>query len=250
MGGHFTSAVQAGHLVFGPTFVPGNAVHGGKLVYFEDWITGSGEPGHKSTFTADQSDWFRTTSSSGSGKAALDIEDGQPNGVIKFTTGDTATDLENHQMNGTSFMSGVGGELHFEMRCKFTNATQDAFFGLSLNTVDAHGTPTDDMIGFALSGDADLERISTKNNTVSAFSDTGFNIVADTWYVFSFTINRNTTATWYVDGIQVDEELTAANVPDDAAMSPVLALESNGANESMFVDYILIVCDRPKGNLP
>lgn len=144
------------------------------------------------------------------------------------------------QLNGDPITA--NGNVYFETRVKFTNTTQDAFIGLAVTAAtDPHASRPAGFVAFTLTADSDIEYATGNASTATASADTGADITAATWVTLSFLLTPN-NATFYVNG-QVKAS-TTLTLPTGLALSPVFTIESNGAAETLDVDYYLVIAER------
>lgn len=209
------------------------------VVFWDDFVTGCTEDGHKFSTTADKGDWLVSVDAGGTNPIIIDDGDG---GVLQTVSDGDSGDRTNCQLNGESFYIQSGRRCEFRCRCKFTNVTQDALIGLSVATTDAHATASSDYIAFTLSGDADIQYSVVTGSSGHDHTDTGADIVAATWVLLSFEYDGNGRVNFYVDGNK--KASTTSNIPEGKYLSPIFVLESNGATETMDIDYILVINQR------
>tara|TARA_R100001594_G_scaffold39276_2_gene70753 strand:- start:11 stop:703 length:693 start_codon:yes stop_codon:yes gene_type:complete len=221
-----------------PVSAPGETLNM-SVVYFDDFLTGCTEDGHKFSTTADKGDWLVSVDAGGTNPIVTDNGDG---GVLQIVTDGDDGDRTNCQLNGESFYLQSGRRCSFRTRCKFTNTTQDALIGLSVNSTDAHATAPSDYIAFTLNADADIDYSVATGSSGHNHTDTGADIAAATWVELAFEYDGNGRVTFYVDGNK--KASTTSNVPEGAYLSPIFTIESNGATETVDIDYILVVNER------
>ena len=239
-----------------PTFKPGSAVSM-PVVYFEDFIGGytavdlalanESDPTGLISPVADRGVWFVSHDALVADTQLFAPQDDADGGWIKATTDATSGERISMQINGEPFLLGLGRTLYYEARLKFTNTTQDAFFGLAVNTTDPHASAPSDYVAFGLTGDADIEvGVALASSDGGAFSgtDSTIDLVANTWTTFAFMYDGVDTVRFYVDGAEAGAKST--NVPIGKFMSPVFCVESNGAAEAMFIDYVLVANERAR----
>lgn len=227
-----------------PTFIPGKALSM-PVVYFNDFLTGVTEDGETFSTTADKGEFLVSADTLDAATQNPFVQDDQDGGVVKTTTDATSGERISSQLNGENFYMTRGRQLYFEARLKFTNTTQDAVFGISVNTTDPHASAPSDYVLFGLTGDADIQYgVATGSSDSGAYSgtDSTADLVADTWTTFAFWYDGTDSVRFYVDGSEVG--LKSTNLPLDKYMSPVLCVESNGAAEALFIDYILVANER------
>lgn len=249
--------------LFAPVRGPGNAVQsqaGMPIVWFDDFIgaymavdlalaSESDPTGHFSE-TADRGIYlisFDTLVAATQLPAPQDTADG---GWVKCTTDATSGERITFQLNGTMFPMVLGRRLLFETRLKVSATTADAFFGLGVaNATDPHASRPAGFVAFTLTGDADLEVATGNASTATASTDTGTDIVADTFMVLTIEWDGQKNVKFMKDGVVVYTVSVSASglgstLPTDLTMAPILCIESNGAAEALTVDYLLVVCDR------
>lgn len=227
-----------------PMFIPGRALSI-PIAYFNDFITGVTEDGETFSTTADKGEFLVSADTLDAATQNPAIQDDQDGGVIKTTTDATSGERIAFQLNGENFFLTRGRSLYFEARMKFTNTTQDAVFGLSVNTTDPHASAPSDYVLMGLTGDADIQYgTATGSSDSGAFSgtDSTTDLVANTWTVFAFMFDGVDAIRFYVDGVEVGVKTT--NIPYDKYLSPVFCVESNGAAEALFLDYVLVANER------
>ncbi len=227
----------------GPVLGP-NRTLSRPVVFFDDFLTGCSEDGHKFSATADKGDWLISQEdANGTEPNVVDDYDG---GAISMASHTSAGDIMQIQLNGRSFYCESGRRMLFMTKVKLTNTTQDAFIGLASDAhalnAGAYTTAPSDYIAFTLSGDADIEYGTAKSSSGHSLTDTGSDITAATWVDLAFEYDGMGKVYFYVNGSQV--ATTTTNVPEGKYLSPVFCVESNGAEETMAIDYVLVSNDR------
>jgi hypothetical protein len=227
-----------GNPFLGPITAPGEPLIL-PVVYFDDFLTGVTEDGHKFSTTADKGDWLVSADAGGANPTVQDDADG---GTIKFNCDGDAGDRMCVQLNGEPFYLQNKRRCRFKTRVKITNTTGDAFIGLSVNTTDPIASAPSDFIVFSLTADSDLEIQVDTGSAGTSPTDSGTDIEAATWMDLTFDYHGNGAVTFYKDGAKIGK--LATNVPVDKYVSPVLCVESNGAEEFIEVDYVMVANDR------
>lgn len=223
------------------------------VVYFEDFIggytavdlalTNESDPTGMFSPVADRGTWLVSYDTLVADTQLFAPADAADGGWVVATTDATSSERISAQINGEAFKCANNRRLHFEIRCKFTNATQDAFLGLAVaGATDPHASRPAGFIAFTLTADADLEYATGDASTATASADTGADIVAATWMNLQFEWDGKNTVHFYKDGVRVAS--TTVTIPRGLPLSPVICVESNGAAEALTVDYILVACDR------
>ena len=222
----------------GPILAPGEPLVL-PVVFFDDFLTGVTQSGHKFDTTADQADWLVSADAGGANPAVQDDADG---GVVKFNCDGDAGDRMQVQLNGESFYLQNNRRCWFRTRVRFTNTTGDAMIGLSVASTDPIASAPSDFIAFKLSGDSDLEIQVDTGSAGTSVTDSGKDITANTWHDLAFDYHGNGAVTFYFDGNKAGK--LAADVPVDKYLSPMFCVESNGAEETLEIDYVLVVNQR------
>jgi len=236
------------------TFAGGLLLGGSTSVvsFMDDFTVGSLAAGCKFWTTADAGDWL-STSIDGDSDAGevINVADDAVGGILTITTNDAAADAEQLQLNGESFKCVTGKQLYFETRFAMGDVdTTDLFIGLAItdNTVLAGCT---DRIGFQVLHDGNIKALVEKDNT-ETLTDTTVDIADGTLATFGTT---SVKCAFLYDG-DTDEvrvfindvykiTLAAANIPDDEALTPTIAvLVPGAAAETVWVDYIKIEMER------
>lgn len=167
------------------------------------------------------------------------------NGIVKCTTDATSGERISFQKTGAGFIMSVGKPMFFKARMKFTNTTQDAFWGLAVTgATDPHASRPAGFVAFTLTAAAGIEFATgdAGSATASAALTTATSIVADTYFVSGFYWDGVDSVDFYIDGSR--KATTTLTLPTTLVLSPVFCVESNGAAEAMFVDYVLVSTPR------
>ena len=234
--------------VFGPTYLPGAGTLA-PVVFWEDFLVGytgvdaalanESDPTGIFSATADRGEWLYTADAGGTDPVVQDDADG--GWVLMKSDGDSG-DQCTIQLNGESFFLTKGRRLYYQARLKVDVVTQDALWGLSVNTTDPLGTTPSDYVAFELDGDADLEFVADTGSAGTAQTDTGSNVAADTFAVYTFEWDGKDQIRAYVDGVKV--HTTKTTIPTDKYLSPFFTCQSAGAELTMTIDYVLVVNER------
>ena len=163
-------------------------------------------------------------------------------GVLVMTTDTTDDDdlqLHSHD-EWLSFDSGK--DLSFEIRAKCDNTNVSLFYGLCEIPIvggDANATIlAESCVGFHLDEDATLYFVTGNDSSVTD-TDTGIDVVADTYNTMTFTYSAN-DKTWraYVDGVlKVTDSAVATNPASE--MGIVISMRNgDGSANITSVDYV------------
>ena len=224
------------------------------VIYFDDFVTGGFEAASANTFSAaaDTADWLVTRVGASDGTIAM--VDGGTNGAVAVTTGSTDDDSMDAQINGEAFKIASGKSLVWEMRFKIEDVTlTDWFVGMAAtDTTIIDATPA--YIGLGNTDNAASVRAVNGKNVSAAvagssapsngtLTDTGSDLVADTYVVVRFEVEGTSKVRFYVDGSLKATHTT--NLPDDVGLTPTFAIQAaSGAAEKITIDYILAMQDR------
>lgn len=173
------------------------------------------------------------------------IKAGGDGGHVEMSTDATSGERIGFQLYGLSFAVASKRRLYFETKLKTTNVTADMFVGLAYTSTDPHADAPQDYIAFGLTGDADIEiGCGLADSDAGAFSgtDSTVDIVADAFTTLAFEYDGATTVAFYVDGALAGT-IADATVPVGTVLSPIFCIESNGAAETLTVDYVAIEVD-------
>lgn len=239
MGAGYLSAALRGEIgmIGGPLQTP--------VVFFDDFIEGGATTetnwGHFSD-TANVGDWLVSKDTLVAATQMFTVQDAADGGWVKATTDATSGERISAQVNGEAFTMSLRRQMYFETRVKFTNVTQDAFMGLAISATDPHASRPAGFVAFTLTGDADIEYATGNASTATASADSSADLVANTFVVLSFHWDGISAVTFYVDGVK--KAVSTATLPTGLALSPIMCVESNGAAEAMFIDYVLAINER------
>ena len=226
--------------------------------FFEDFITGSAEDGHKFSETANKADWLKSSTDGSTGGADVcQVADDGPGGILQLTCNAADADNENLQINGEAFKLAAGKPLWFETKVALLDVSAcDFFIGLAIADVDVLGGVTD-RVGFEQLHDGNIDAVAEQNGT-QTLTDTTSDI-ADCAAIASFgTLAKKLgfywdgvkTVTFYVDGVAmttITDNGTTIVIPDDEALTPTIQIKTHtsaGAVQTAFVDYVSIVAER------
>lgn len=165
-------------------------------------------------------------------------------GVIKMTTDATSGERISMQLTSTPINFKTGRRALFHARLKFTNTTQDAFFGLAVTAAtDPHASRPAGFVAFTLTASSTLQFASGNASTATASASLAGTITADTYFNAAIYWDGKDTALFFKDGVMIGS--TTTTLPTGLGLSPVMCVESNGAAEAMFIDYVICAVDRP-----
>lgn len=169
--------------------------------------------------------------------------------LVEATTGDQCV----LAANGRSFQIDEGYPLYFEARIMNVDVSAVSWWIGLTGAPDT--TPSAGLIG----GGIGFENVSTAINTVCDDASATEKVVATSitaadgaWYRVAFYYDGVDTVTFYIatnngEFVQVDQRKisTAADlVPDDVTLTPTIeaiaATSADGADDKVYVDYILV----------
>lgn len=183
--------------------------------------------------------WISTETEGGTGDAAITVTDAA-GGVLSIVNDDLDNDSVELQWNCELFKLAADKPCWFEIRLKVSEATQSDFFvGLAKTNTTVIDSPAD-AIGFKTDdGDANIDFLTDKNGTPTA-TDTGSDLVADTWVKLGFFFDGDGSTLAYVDGVLKATHTT--NICDDEEMTVTIAWQNGSAGaKTMSVDYVKVV---------
>lgn len=234
--------------IFGPTFVPGKVGDHYPVVYWDDFVTAytvvdaelnlESDPAAKFCTLADRGEWLASTAGAVGGYPTMADEVG---GVVTMTTGGTALNRIGCQLNGEMFSLANGRELYFEARVNLSTSA-DFYMGVSVADTDISATMVDGVL-FAIEGTSGLLTQVSKDSGGS-LTATGSTLEDDAYSVIAFKCRADKKVEFYLNGVKAALVDQPANFPDDELLSPAFHIESNGAAETLKIDYILCVGDR------
>jgi len=224
--------------------------------YFEDFLTGSDEPGHKVSETADLADYLLTLIDGAvDGGDACNVADDAPGGWLKIVTNDASADSMELQLNGESFKLAVGKKLWFAARFAIKDVSESNFFiGLAIadTTVMAGAT---DRVGFEMNNDDNLDALVEQDSTEST-SDTTVDLadcaaeanLAATAVDVSFYWDGVSAVLFSVNGVLKTTKTdngTTILIPDDEALTPTICINaSSAAAQTCWIDYVEVIAER------
>ncbi len=250
---------KAACLMQGP--IGGNGVFSSNLATisrFDDHFNfGSTEDGQKFSETADKGDWLKTSTDGGNdGGDICNVADDGPGGILVLTCNDANADLEELQLNGSSFKCAVGTTCYFEMSIAVLDVDKcDWFVGLAaVDTSVMAGV--NDRIGFECLHDGNIDCL-VEEGTTENLEDTLVNIAdASSIAVFSskkvrlaFLWDGVDSVFFFVDGvlkITMTDNGTTILIPDGVVLTPTIAVKTHtgaGAVQTMWIDYIDVQID-------
>lgn len=239
-------------LVFPNVTSPGQALKP-PAVYFDHFVAasfGSGE--QKFSSTADSGDWLATQV----GTNTLVVRDDAQNGVIRITTGGTASDGMACQLNGESFKLQAGKDIVFEGYFQLGDADQSIFlFGLGItDTIPSTGwtdyvcfhtgSSTDLSSGVLYcgtgkdaSGGSGVGQETSGVTHTSTNTSIGYTLADSTWVYLRAEINGTSSVKFYVNGDLAATHTT--NLPDNEVLTLTLECKTgNSAAETFDCDYL------------
>ncbi len=203
------------------------------IVYFNDFLVAQ-------DYAA--ADWVITTTEAGAGDATEALAADELNGALLITNDDADNDLDALQATEEVWKLQSGKQLWFETRLKISDATQsDLFVGLAIT--DSTVLDTSDRVGFQKDdGDANIDVLTEKNGTETN-TDSGQDIVADTYVQLGFHWDGVSKVKFFVNRALVASHTT--NVPDDENLCLTLHVQNGeAAAKSCTVDYFYVAMER------
>ncbi len=215
------------------------------VVYFDDFLSGQLEPGHKFSSTTNLGDWLETSDVT----PTIVIADNEPGGLVVVTTGSNGNDFASCQLNGEAFKVRADKDLYFQCRVKFDDANDTRWF-VGLATTDITGTTIGpildgvvESIGFRQNTDTGTDIYAlTENTSTETTDDTGVDVADDKYLVLAFLVTSNTKVEFFVNGKLVVTHTT--NIPSGDAVTPTFEVHSPTASSTIEFDYILCVQER------
>jgi len=230
------------------------------IVFFDDFLDGRSYTTNAGAITdgqgkfselADMGDWLVTPVGTGEDIKTQDDATGDlaRGGVVRISTGTSANDAVNCQMNGEMFKPVLNKPFEFAIRMAVGSSATDAattvdwFAGLATTATDVL-VGVDERIGFGSAGtngiDSGLADIHSilENGGSETTTDTGSDSVQDTFKTLSLR-GMQTSATegyvkYYVDGEFAHKQTT--NFPVDDAMTLSLAVIQNSGSVAYYMD--------------
>lgn len=183
-------------------------------------------------------DWTITTTEDGAGSATEALSNAA-NGVLLITNDAADNDSDEFQLTAESFKLASGKPLWIEGRFKVSDATQSDFlFGLCITDTALIDGLTDGVYFLKDDGDANIDFHVEKNSTDTS-SDTGVDLVDDTWIQLGFYFDGAGNVTPYVDGVAGTTVTT--NIPDDEELTVSFGIQNGEAvAKTLSVDYIRV----------
>lgn len=183
--------------------------------------------------------WTATKVEAGAGSAAIAVDDAA-GGVLKITNDAADNDSVELQWNSEGFKLATGKPLWFEARVKASDATQsDMIVGLCITDTTLVAGMTDGVYFRKDDGDANIDFCTEKNSTETN-TDTGSDLVADTFVKLGFFFDGDATVYAYVDGVLAATHTT--NIVDDEELAPSFAIQNGEAVAKIgYIDYLKIV---------
>jgi len=219
------------------------------IVFFDDFLVAGFKVDAALALESDPSSKFSTIANSGEWLVTFDvaptivIADNEPGGLLVITTGSNSNDFVSCQMNGEVWKVAAQKDIYFECRVKFDDANDTQWF-IGLATTDVAGTTVGpildgvtESIGFIQDGDADVDiDFVCEDNSTPTQTDTGINVVNDTYLILAFHVKSNDSVEFFVNGTSVGSSTT--NIPDTDAVTLTMEVHSPTASSTIEVDYI------------
>jgi len=224
--------------------------------FFEDWLSGSDEAGHKISETADKGDWLLTLVDGGTdGGDTCNVADDAAGGWLKIVTNDASADSMELQMNGESFKLAVGKKLWFNASFAILDVSEtDFFIGLAITDTTVM-TACTDRVGFELNNDGNIDALVEQNSTESTTDTTSdladcaaeANLAAKSVAV-GFYWDGVSSVYFTVDGVlkvTKTDNATTIVIPDDEALTPTICVKAaSAAVQTAWIDYVEIIAER------
>ncbi len=224
------------------------------VVFFDDFVTGVLEDGHKFSTSANKGDWYAAQTSGG----VCQVQDDAPGGVLQIDGASTTNNgYLSIQLNGDAYKIAAGKDIYFACRIKTVEPTAlDMFMGLSTEDTDILGSGTN-VVGFGTyDGSTDLldggtgdiyaiTRNATTGNyatSTTTITDTTVNL-ATTWTELAILITSNTRVEFFVNGALKVTHTTNIPTGDELTLS-MAGYENGGSVPQLKVDWILCVQER------
>ena len=202
-------------------------------VYFNDFLVAQ-------DYAA--ADWVITTVEAGAGDATEALAADERYGALLLTNDAADDDSDSLQLNEESWKLEAGERLWFEARVKISDATQSDFF-IGLGITDTTPLATSDRVGFEKNdGDANIDVLTEKDSTETN-TDSGVDIVADTYVKLGFYWDGVSAVRFYVNRNLVATHTT--NVPDDENLCVTIHIQNGeAAAKTATIDYIYVCGER------
>lgn len=204
-----------------------------------NYFTHFSEAGKVST-TADAAEWLITSVGTDTDPLVQD----EAGGVMKWTTGTTAGNHICLARNAEVFKINANKPFLFATRVKFHSVTTaDAFIGMCVNATAPYSSEPADGVFFRLDGDGNLDyKTISSGGSANTTGDTGFDIVADTWYVLSFLYKPTAKRLeFYVDyDLKIAKSQIATSIPTGVDLTIAYDIQSNGAGEVFSTDWCMV----------
>jgi hypothetical protein len=231
------------------------------FMFFDDFI------GSNFTTTHEVGRWYQVPVGTGDAASeafvnADDLYDGTLGGCLRITTGPTADEGSNFQVDGTHFLiqEDTGLPLYYEARIRTADVSNcDFFIGLSAPDIEICTTGISDAVGFLLesgvlyctSAQNSLEKNVSSGVTMSdgaAGSNTG-------WIRVKFIFDGKNTVSFFIDDdddgrfdfiTSLTVSTTLDYLPDDEALTPTIeAITGATATAETFdIDYVYVAQQR------
>jgi hypothetical protein len=235
--------------VFGPTFTPGLAGNVRPIVVWDDFVTGGTvlktfgqfdqSPSAKFTDVDDTGEWrLRATGSPTTYPTMAD----EVGGVVTMTTGVSADNKIQAQLNGTMFSLANGRELYFEVRFN-VSSTADFYVGVT----DTDGTLVnfDNGVVCGITGTSTVVYRLENAAEANSYVNTAATITSGAYHVLAFKCRADKKVEFYLDGAKIALVNLPGSFPDSEPLSPNFQVNANSSGaETLKIDYILCVGER------
>lgn len=171
----------------------------------------------------------------GSGSEDLTAVDG---GALAIVTDSNASDFENLQKVGESFLFEPGKKLWFETRLKTSDVSN------SLNMIGLVNISTNDGVFFNEMAGGGL-RLFIEKNAVSTLVNLPISMVDDTFIRLGYVYDGKDKVTIFVDGVAVGSASDLVNLPDDEELAIDIKIETfTDSAATLTIDYIVAAKER------
>lgn len=188
--------------------------------------------------------WVLTEVAAGAGNTNSVATISVDGGALRLTTDNAASDSEALQAQRETFLFASGKKLWFKARFRISQATTSRFI---IGLQDADTTPFDVTHGVYFKKDADTNiDFVVENGNTATDTDTGADVVADTWTTLAFYYDGKSTVEYAVNGATTGSAVTT-NLPTDTGDELTLSLyveTTAAASITMDVDYVYVAKER------
>jgi len=209
----------------------------GGIEYWNDFV----DPAHASvSATAGAAAWLLTMVDGDSDAGqVIKITDGEPDGTLTITTNDKSGDQNSLQINGAHFTPGLTAVVYFEARFKVADVSEANFvIGLCARGGDRYNAAGGGLF-FRMDNDDNLDCVTEKSTSEEA-TDSGVDLVDDTYVVVGILYEQGVSVKFYVNGTLVETSVDTDDIPVATDLVPTIEIETAAAAvATMTVDYIL-----------